>query len=312
MNDQQLIDWFLRYLRSDRHYSEETLQAYQNNLAEFQDFLIRTSSSSSQENLVKIDSFDVESYLTALYDKKYAKASISQKVSTLRSLYYFLTKNDVITKNPFEYVHLKNTSRRLPRFFYPNEMRALFAAAKKGDHQLALRNSAILEVLYSTGMRVSEVVNAQLKDMDLDNQLFLVTGKGRKQRYVPFDDSAKQAIEQYLKESRTLIMRKYHQKHDRLFVNHYGKPLTSRGIEYILDGIINQSSLTTNIHPHMLRHTFATEMLNNGADMRSVQELLGHSSLSTTQIYTHVTKSHLMNDYQKYFPRNNQSLKPKK
>lgn len=310
MDDRKNMDWFLKYLRSERHYSEDTVQAYQNDLTEFLKFLNETSK--DHTSLIKIDSFDVESYLTGLYDKKYARNSIAQKVSALRSFYGFLIKNEVIKNNPFEYVHLKNQNRRLPRFFYPTEMQALFSAAKKGERKLAFRNSAILEVFYSTGIRVSEGVTIQLKDIDLENQLILVTGKGRKQRYVPFGEPAKQAVESYLKESREPLMTKYHQKHDYLFVNHFGKPLTSRGIEYILNGIIKQSSLTTNIHPHMLRHTFATEMLNNGADMRSVQELLGHSSLSTTQIYTHVTKSHLMNDYQKYFPRNNQSLKPKK
>ncbi|KRM09706.1 site-specific recombinase XerD [Lentilactobacillus farraginis DSM 18382 = JCM 14108] len=310
MDDYQTMDWFLKYLRSERHYSEDTILAYQNDLTEFLKFLKEIPG--DHETLVEIDSFDVEAYLTSLYEKKYARNSIAQKISALRSFYNFLIKNETIKNNPFEYVHLKNQNRRLPRFFYPNEMQALFSAAKTGERTLAFRNSAILEVFYSTGIRVSEGVNLQLKDMDLNNQVFLVTGKGNKQRYIPFGDPAKAAIEAYLKYSREPIMTKYHQKHDYLFVNHYGKPLTSRGIAYILDGIIKASSLTTNIHPHMLRHTFATEMLNNGADMRSVQELLGHSSLSTTQIYTHVTKSHLMSDYQKYFPRNSQSLKPKK
>ncbi len=189
-------------------------------------------------------------------------------------------------------------------------MRALFDAAKKGpDKQLAARNSAVLELLYATGIRVSECVGIQLLDIDLDNRILLVTGKGNKQRYVPFGDYAKNAIINYEQHARTPLMKRYHQNHSYLFVNHYGKPLTSRGVEYIMDEIIKQSSLTTSIHPHMLRHTFATEMLNNGADMRSVQELLGHSSLSTTQIYTHVTKRHLLDDYKKYFPRNNDSLK---
>lgn len=309
--DQKNSQWFLKYLTSDRHYSVDTIQAYQQALSEFTRFLAEIPS--EQKPLTQVDSFDVESFLSDLYERKYARNSIAQKVSALKSFYAFLVKNAVIANNPFEYVHLKSNNRRLPRFLYQNEMRALFQAAKQNpNHQLGLRNTAVLETLYATGIRVSECAGIQLKDVDLDNRTILVTGKGNKQRYVPFGEYAKDAIEGYLTDARSSIMAKYHQDHPFLFVNHYGRPLTSRGIEYLMDEIVKQSSLTAKIHPHMLRHTFATEMLNNGADMRSVQELLGHSSLSTTQIYTHVTKSHLMDDYKKYFPRNNDSLKSNK
>ncbi|MGF2383883.1 tyrosine recombinase XerC [Lentilactobacillus otakiensis] len=308
--DQKNIQWFLKYLRSDRNYSADTIQAYQQAITEFVVFLAEVPS--DQKELTKVDAFDVESFLTNLYEKKYARNSIAQKISALKSLYAFLVKSEVIAHNPFEYVHLKTNNRRLPRFLYQNEMRALFEGAKQNPNpQLGLRNSAVLETLYATGIRVSECAGIQLNDIDLDNRTILVTGKGNKQRYVPFGEYAQDAIEAYLSGARDPIMAKYHQSHRFLFINHYGRPITARGIEYIMDEIVKQSSLTTKIHPHMLRHTFATEMLNNGADMRSVQELLGHSSLSTTQIYTHVTKSHLMDDYKKYFPRNNDSLKSK-
>lgn len=308
-DDQKIIKWFLKYLKSERHYASDTVEAYQISLDEFLTFL---NNGGQAKPLVKIDAYDVEAYLTHLYDHHYARNSIAQKVSALRAFYNFLIKNEVVTVNPFAYVHLRAQNRHLPKFFYPNEMQALFSAAKKGERVVALRNTAILSLFYATGIRVSECVTIYLKDIDMDNRTILVTGKGSKQRFVPFSEQLETDLRDYLRESRAPLMTKYHQGHDYLFVNHYGKPLTSRGIEYILDGIIQQSSLTTSIHPHMLRHTFATEMLNNGADMRSVQELLGHSSLSTTQIYTHVTKSHLMSDYQKYFPRNNDSLKPKR
>lgn len=309
-NDQTNIQWFLKYLRSDRNYSKDTVQAYQQSITEFCQFLDEVPA--DKKALTKVDAFDVESFLTDLYEKQYARNSIAQKVSALKSLYTFLVKNEVIANNPFEYVHLKTNNRRLPRFLYQDEMRALFKGAKQNaNHELGLRNSAVLETLYATGIRVSECAGIRLNDIDLDNRTILVTGKGNKQRYVPFGEYAQDAIETYLSDARVPIMRHYHQTHQFLFINHYGRPITARGIEYIMDEIVKQSSLTTKIHPHMLRHTFATEMLNNGADMRSVQELLGHSSLSTTQIYTHVTKSHLMDDYKKYFPRNNDSLKSK-
>lgn len=306
--DQKNINWYLKYLKSDRNYSVDTIQAYQQAISDFVDFIAEVPE--DQKQLTEVDAFDVESFLTHLYEKQYARNSIAQKVSALKSFYAFLVKSDVISNNPFEYVHLKTNNRRLPRFLYQNEMRALFDGAKQNsDKRLGLRNLAVLETLYATGIRVSECAGIQLNDIDLDNRTILVTGKGNKQRYVPFGEYAQNAIEAWLTDGRTQIMAKYKQVHSFLFVNHYGRPLTARGIEYIMDEIVQKSSLTTKIHPHMLRHTFATEMLNNGADMRSVQELLGHSSLSTTQIYTHVTKSHLMNDYKKYFPRNNDSLK---
>ncbi|MBU9789016.1 tyrosine recombinase XerC [Lentilactobacillus sp. IMAU92037] len=310
MDNQKHFKRFLQYLKSERQYSEDTITAYKISISEFIAFLDAVPE--DVKSLIDVDAFDVESYLTQLYEHQYSRNSIAQKISALKSFYNFLVKNEVLKVNPFEYVHLKSHHRHLPRFFYQNEMRELFTAARKGpDDQLALRNTAVLELLYATGIRVSECSGIQLLDIDLDNRILLVTGKGNKQRYVPFGNHAREAILAYEQGARTPLMKKYGQNHSFLFVNHYGKPITPRGIEYIMNEIINQSSLTTGIHPHMLRHTFATEMLNNGADMRSVQELLGHSSLSTTQIYTHVTKSHLMKDYQKYFPRNNASLKSK-
>ncbi|WP_283678186.1 tyrosine recombinase XerC [Lentilactobacillus sp. Marseille-Q4993] len=295
------MQWFLKYLKNERKYSDDTITAYSNDISEFEKFLNQVDKDSKQ--LVDVDSYDVESYLTYLYDKDYAKNSIAQKVSALRSLYAYLVKNEIVTKNPFEYIHLKTNNRRLPRFFYKEEMEELFRAANSDDENpLKLRNIAILEVLYGTGVRVSECTGITLERLNLADKVILVQGKGNKQRYVPFGDYASQAIRNYLP-LRSSLMEDKGESHDFLFINKLGKPLTPRGIEYILDHIVKISNLTTDIHPHMLRHSFATEMLDEGADMRSVQELLGHASLSSTQIYTHVTQSHLMKDYNKFFPR---------
>src|SRR5699024_9123668 len=163
---------------------------------------------------------------------------------------------------------------------------ALFQAVK-GEKPLDFRNEALLEVLYGTGIRLSECKNIQLKDIDFDLSVVLIHGKGNKERYVPFGHYAAVALQEYLRKGRSLLMTKYHKEHDYLFVNQYGDQLSASGIEYILNQIIKKSSLTADIHPHMLRHTFATHLLNNGADLRTVQELLGHASLSSTQIYAH-------------------------
>ena len=190
----------------------------------------------------------------------------------------------------------------MKKFFYEKEMQQLFDAVR-GDDPLSQRNSALLELLYATGMRVSECANLLLDQLDFSNGIVLIHGKGDKDRYVPFGSFAQRALEKYFKSGRKILMEKGHQDHQFVFVNSRGGNLTSRGISYILDQIIKKTSLTSDIHPHMIRHTFATHMLEHGADLRTVQELLGHSSLSTTQIYTHVTMEHLQKDYKKYFPR---------
>ncbi|WP_252898104.1 tyrosine-type recombinase/integrase [Apilactobacillus ozensis] len=172
---------------------------------------------------------------------------------------------------------------------------------KRSD--LNYRNTLILEILYATGIRVSECSNLKLFDIDKENRIMIIVGKGNKQRNIPFSKYMRILIDLYEKNCRIPVMDKYKKQHKYLLINNHGDQLTVRGIEYIMNQIIKRTSLTTNIHPHMLRHTFATQMLDNGADLRSVQELLGHSSLSTTQIYTHVTKEHLLKDYMKYFPR---------
>lgn len=291
---------FLEYLRVERQYSSDTITAYSEDINEFKQFL---ADNGGMKKWQDVDQFDVSVYLTFLNDYPYQRSSIARKISGLRSFYNFLGKNDLVSNNPFSDVQLKKHQNKLPRFFYEKEMDVLFEAAKGDGKPLDYRNSAILEILYGTGMRVSECANLTMGQIDFDVHMILVRGKGDKERYVPFGSYADQALRAYFEQCRELLMQKYHRDHDYVFVNHYGQQITSTGIEYVLNQVIKQTSLTADIHPHMLRHTFATHLLNNGADLRTVQELLGHSSLSTTQIYTHVTREHLQQDYRKYFPR---------
>jgi len=295
------VELFITYLESERQYSPETVKAYREDLAAFQKFLVDTGDNT---DLLLVSKLDVQVYLSQLYDEHKARTTIARKISSLRSFYDFLIREDLVKVNPFAYVTLKKRSQPLPRFFYEKEMTALFkAAGENPDPVLAKRDSAILEVLYATGIRVSELCGLTLNAVDFDGQLMLIHGKGNKERYVPFGHYAKDALQTYLKVAREPLMQKYHKTHEVVFINHYGDPITSTGVEYVLNQMIDRSSLTGDIHPHMLRHTFATHLLNHGADLRTVQELLGHSSLSTTQIYTHVTKSQLQRDYRRYFPR---------
>ncbi|ALV21263.1 tyrosine recombinase XerC [Carnobacterium antarcticum] len=298
MNNHELKTTFLQYLITERHYSELTKKAYEEDILDFSNFLLETGDAAYEAVTLQ----DVRIFLGELTERELSRNTISRKISSLRAFYQFLLKNHVVAENPFSYIHLKKKTLRLPRFFYEKEMEALFQTVK-GDKPLDFRNEALLEVLYGTGIRVSECRGISIKDIDFDLSVVLIHGKGNKERYVPFGHYASVAIEEYLEKCRSVLMAKYHKEHDYLFVNHYGDQISVSGIEYVLNQIIKKSSLTADIHPHMLRHTFATHLLNNGADMRTVQELLGHASLSSTQIYAHVTKEHLQKNYRQFHPR---------
>lgn len=298
MLEQTWKDKFLRYLIVERGYSEKTREAYEEDLTNFERFLTE----SGEDDLLKINHLDVRVYLSYLTDERYSRNSISRKIANLRSFYQYLLKEEVIKENPFSYVHLKKKNLKLPRFFYENEMQVLFDSVK-GEKPLDLRNQALLEVLYGSGIRLSECSNLKLAEIDFDSEVMLIHGKGNKERYAPLGSFAQDALQEYFEKGRKMLMDKYHKSHDYVFVNHHGEPITPTGIEYVLNQVIKKSSLDSSIHPHMLRHTFATHLLNNGADMRTVQELLGHANLSTTQIYAHVTKESLQKNYRSFHPR---------
>lgn len=289
---------FVSYLMTERGYSEKTKKAYQRDLNDFCHFL----KNSGEASLLSVNHLDVRVYLAFLNDQKYSRNTISRKIASLRSFYQYLLKHGKIEENPFSYVHLKKKQARLPRFFYEKEIEVLFASVD-GTKPLDQRNRALLEILYGSGLRVSECANLHLSVIDFDNSVMLIHGKGSKDRYVPLGSYAADAIQEFVQDGRKKIMNHFGKEHDFLFINHRGDQITPTGIEYVLNQMIKKSSLNSDIHPHMLRHTFATHLLNNGADLRTVQELLGHANLSTTQIYTHVTKESLQKSYRSFHPR---------
>ncbi|MBP1041704.1 tyrosine recombinase XerC [Vagococcus sp. BWB3-3] len=294
-------DWFkefIDYLVVERHYSLKTQEAYRDDINDFFDFLKKTG----DDRYLNVNHQDIRIYLAFLYDKNYSRNSVSRKISSLRSFYQYLLKQQVVKENPFSYVQMRKKKLRLPRFFYEKEIEVLFQAAQ-GYSPLDYRNQALLEILYGTGIRVSECANIQLADVDFETNVLLIHGKGNKERYVPFGSFAGEALLDYFESGRSVLMEKHQKSHHYVFVNHHGEQITATGIQYVLKQIIKKSSLTADIHPHMLRHTFATHLLNNGADMRTVQELLGHVSLSSTQIYAHVTKESLQKNYRNFHPR---------
>ncbi|MCC6121232.1 tyrosine recombinase XerC [Weissella cibaria] len=302
MDTATLTGLFLDYLRVERQYSEDTQKAYQSDITEFVAFLT-DSGDGKPVDLTSIDQYDARVFLSMLYEKGDVSRTIARKVSSLRAFYRFLERNAVVTTNPFAGVQLKKAGQHLPRYFYEKELNKLFDVVMADTSLLGLRNRLLLEILYGTGARVSEAAGLTLGMLDQAARVITITGKGNKTRIVPYGQYAADALASYLRDARPQLLAKSPVMHDKLFVNQRGQALTASGIEYILKQLAKKAGLTQMISAHMFRHTYATDMLNNGADLRTVQQLLGHSSLSTTQIYTHVTTDALQKSYRDFFPR---------
>ena len=302
MDTATLTGLFLDYLRVERQYSEDTQKAYQSDITEFVAFLT-DSGDGKPVDLTSIDQYDARVFLSMLYEKGDVSRTIARKVSSLRAFYRFLERNAVVTTNPFAGVQLKKAGQHLPRYFYEKELNKLFDVVMADTSLLGLRNRLLLEILYGTGARVSEAAGLTLGMLDQTARVITITGKGNKTRIVPYGQYAADALASYLRDARPQLLTKSPVMHDKLFVNQRGQALTASGIEYILKQLAKKAGLTQMISAHMFRHTYATDMLNNGADLRTVQQLLGHSSLSTTQIYTHVTTDALQKSYRDFFPR---------
>ncbi|EHD7811548.1 tyrosine recombinase XerC [Staphylococcus pseudintermedius] len=289
----QIQEQFLDMLKRERFFSDHTLKAYHDDLVQFNRFLAQ-----EQLSLTAFKYIDARNYLQTLYDMGLQRTTVSRKISTLRSFYAFWMTQDHEIVNPFvQLVHPKK-ERYLPTFFYTEEMEALFQTVMQDAHK-GLRDRVILELFYATGIRVSELVSLKTEDVDLEMCWIKVLGKGGKERIVPFGEFCRQSIEQYLAEFAPI----QNVQHPYLITNLKGQPITERGVRYVLNDIAKRTAGVTSIHPHKLRHTFATHLLNEGADLRTVQSLLGHVNLSTTGRYTHVTNQQLRNVYLQAHPR---------
>ena len=295
-NQSEIALSFLQYLQLEKNYSEYTVNYYRKDIDEFYMFIIEQGI----EGLHTVTYLDARLYLTKFHEKNLAKKSIARKTSCLRSFFKWLMREQYVQENPFVQVSLPKKEKRLPQFLYEEELTTLFQSVTC-DTPLGMRDKALLEVLYATGIRVSECCGLQLQDIDFSLETILVHGKGKKDRYVPFGKYAREALHMYINNARNKLINQ--QKHECLFVNFRGEPLTARGVRYILNNLFNNACKDGKLYPHMLRHSFATHLLNNGADLRSVQELLGHINLSSTQVYTHVTKEQLRKVYQSSHPR---------
>lgn len=289
------IEKFIAYQSQINTNSIHSQDAYRRDLHSFQDFI-----QSEQIEFDKVDRQLILNYISYLrLNRKLKKSSVARQMSTIRCFYRYLAEYYGLDSFPFALISLGKKEKKIPEFLFYDEMVDLLESIPL-DNDENIRNRAMFELMYACGLRVSEVVSLSIHDIDLNEQILRVVGKGSKERIVPFYDEAKLHLETYLKKVRP---KKVDNNNSICFLNNNGKQLTTRGVQYILDKVVLKSGLLLKVHPHMFRHSFATHLLDNGADLRVVQELLGHSNLSTTQIYTHVTSENLKKTYQKAFPR---------
>ena len=286
------LEEYLKYLKYQKNYSLETIDSYEEDLVEFFDFLGR-----EDIDVLKVEYENVRFYLMGLDEKKNKATTISRKLSSLRGFYKYLVNKEYIKNNPFTLIKTPRKEKKLPRFFYYNELEEMFDSIDISN-ALGQRNRLILEVLYASGVRVSELVNIKVKD--INDEEIKVLGKGNKERITRIGDYAREVLDLYLSDGYKELNKK---NSDYLFLNKDGGQLTTRGVRYILDQVIKNTNVNKKISPHMLRHSFATHLLNEGCDILSVQELLGHESLTATAIYTHVTTDRLKDVYFKTHPR---------
>ena len=286
---------YLEYLEFQKNYSSYTITSYENDIIEYLEYLVREGI-----NYKNIEYSDLRFYLMYLKEEKNdTNASIDRKLSALRGFYKFMANEGVVKSNVFSLVSGPKKEKKLPRYFEYNELEELFNVPDISD-AMGQRDLLLLELLYATGVRVSELTNIKVKDIDLSSKSILILGKGNKERIVTYGEYCEEILKRYLSDGYVRLNLK---REEHLFLNKNGDKLTERGVRYILDQIIKKTSLNKNISPHMIRHSFATHLLNEGCDLTTVQKLLGHESIKATQIYTHVTTDRLKEVYYNSFPR---------
>lgn len=288
------IDMYLEYLKVERKYSDKTIISYKDDLIEYNEFLLNNFT-----NILDISSEITQMYMKYLYDRGITKSSISRKLSSIRGLYNYLIREDITKNNYFNNISNPKGEKYLPKFLKDSELEKLFSVCV-GDTPIEQRDTLIIELLYATGVRVSELVNIKVHDIDRSNMTIKVLGKGNKERMVMYNNHTKRALDIYLNDGYNAF-----NKHNSeyLILNKNGNRLSDRYVRDIVNKKVLSSSLDIKISPHSLRHTFATDMLSNGADLMTVKELLGHESVNTTSIYTHITNEQIRKTYNLAHPR---------
>ena len=289
MNNIYISD-FLSYLEVEANYSKNTINSYENDLNKFEEYY-------KNKDLLKIISKDIEKYIQTLSDL--APTTVSHNISSLKTFYSYFLKQGRISNNPTDGIKSPKLGIHLPTYLTIDEVNKLLDI--EVTDAFSSRNKAILELMYATGLRISEVISLEFKNIDYDECIIRVMGKGSKERIVPVNDYAIKYLKEYIDNYRPELVK--NEINNYIFLNNHGRMLTRQGIFKMIKNYAALKNIKKTIGPHTLRHTFATHLLENGADLRVIQELLGHSDISTTQIYTHLTKEALHNEYKKYFPR---------
>jgi integrase/recombinase XerC len=312
-NFSPLVRQFLDYLHLERHFSDYTVKSYGADLIQFGQFLAGEIGNSEtvrawpgdmnvDDRALKCEPLLIREFLAYLYAQNYTKSTTARKLATLRSFYKFLIRRGMLSVNPLSTIRTPKQEKRLPKCLDLEQVQKLLDAPGDGD-LLSARDKAMLEVLYSSGIRVSELVELEMQDLDLQEGVLRVKGKGRKDRLTPIGSQAIKALQRYFELRNSDPRCQQSSSAVRVFLNKHGEPLSTRSVRRKLDKYLQMAGLDPGISPHTLRHSFATHLLNNGADLRSVQELLGHQSLSTTQIYTHLTTARMKEAYDSAHPR---------
>lgn len=290
------IDSYLTHLRVERQLAANTLEAYGRDLRRFSDFLI----SKGKNDLKSIVESDILEFLVKLHDEKLTSRSVTRKLVALRNLFGFLVRREIVKNNPTAQIEFPARWKKLPRLLSLDEVDGLIAQPDRRT-VLGLRDHAIIQLFYASGLRISEMAMLTIDRVNLQQGFCMPMGKGSKERVVPMGKAAIEAIGEYLKESRPKLAGK--RICDRLFLSRLGRGLTRQRIWGMIKGYAKKADIGVKVTPHMLRHSFATHLIERGADLRIVQTMLGHADVSTTQIYTHVSRAHLQEMYRKYHPR---------
>ena len=291
---QDYIDDFLNYLLLEKRLADNTNESYKLDLESFNDFFRNT-------NIKDINEGSIVTYLKYLKEEKnLSERSIERHLTTLRGFFKYLVKMNIIDNDITKNIDNLKLGRYLPQVLTIDEVDKLMDI--KLDNPFNYRTKAMLEMMYGSGLRVSELVNLTLSDIDLDNSTILIQGKGNKERIVPLGEYAKEYLIKYLNVRNELIKKK-NGNFEELFLNNHGKPITRNGFNFLLNNLLKEKNINKNVTPHTLRHSFATHMLDNGADLKTIQELLGHSDIVTTRIYTHIANAKLHDNYNKYQTR---------
>jgi integrase/recombinase XerD len=297
------IQEFLDYLTAEKGSSDNTVAAYHNDLTQFYAFITQSGLIQEDPSWAAVTRDHLINYILFLKEREYASATVARKVAAMKSFFQFLLHTDVISDNPAEDLDSPKVRKQLPQVLSADEVDRLLALpAESGRSPKALRDTALLELMYATGMRVSEVASLTLDDLDLEAGTVRCMGKGSKERVIPLYAHAGEAVQDYLDNGRNALLGD-NLSERTLFLNPRGERLTRQGLWLIIKGYAREIDLDDRVTPHILRHSFATHMLNGGAGLREVQKLLGHANISTTQVYTHVSRDRLREVYDAAHPR---------